>query len=27
VIFHYFFLADFCWSFCIAFNFYQMIVK
>jgi len=24
---HFFFLADFCWTFCIAFNFYQMIVK
>jgi len=24
---HYFLLADFCWTFCIAFNFYQMIVK
>eukprot|EP01130_Rhizamoeba_saxonica_P001362 TRINITY_DN11226_c0_g1_i1.p1 TRINITY_DN11226_c0_g1~~TRINITY_DN11226_c0_g1_i1.p1 ORF type:complete len:335 (-),score=55.65 TRINITY_DN11226_c0_g1_i1:38-1042(-) len=24
---HYFFLANFCWCFCIAFNFYQMIVK
>eukprot|EP01101_Sappina_pedata_P005077 TRINITY_DN2265_c0_g1_i1.p1 TRINITY_DN2265_c0_g1~~TRINITY_DN2265_c0_g1_i1.p1 ORF type:complete len:323 (+),score=100.81 TRINITY_DN2265_c0_g1_i1:35-1003(+) len=24
---HYFFLANFCWTFCIAFNFYQMIVK
>jgi len=24
---HYFLLADFCWTFCIAYNFYQMIVK
>jgi len=24
---HYFLLADFCWTFCIAFNFFQMIVK
>jgi len=24
---HYFLLANFCWTFCIAFNFYQMIVK
>jgi len=24
---HYFFIANFCWTFCIAFNFYQMIVR
>jgi len=24
---HFFFVADFCWSFCVAFNFYQMIVR
>eukprot|EP01113_Clastostelium_recurvatum_P029966 TRINITY_DN362_c0_g1_i3.p1 TRINITY_DN362_c0_g1~~TRINITY_DN362_c0_g1_i3.p1 ORF type:complete len:364 (-),score=74.40 TRINITY_DN362_c0_g1_i3:44-1135(-) len=24
---HYFFLADFVWTFCVAFNFYQMIVR
>jgi len=24
---HYYFLANFCWTFCIAFNFYQMIVR
>jgi len=24
---HFFLLANFCWTFCIAFNFYQMIVK
>lgn len=24
---HYFYLANFCWTLCIAFNFYQMIVK
>ncbi len=23
---HYSFLANFCWTFCIAFNFYRMIV-
>ncbi|KYR01885.1 G-protein-coupled receptor family protein [Tieghemostelium lacteum] len=27
IILHYFFLADFIWTFCVAFNFYQMIVK
>lgn len=27
ILIHYFFLADFCWSFCVAFNFYQMIVS
>jgi len=27
IMIHYFFLADFCWSFCVAFNFYQMIVR
>jgi len=27
MIFHYFFLANFFWSFCVAFNFYQMIVR
>jgi len=27
VITHYFFLANFCWTFCVAFNFYQMIVR
>ncbi len=27
MIFHYFFLADFIWTFCVAFNFYQMIVR
>jgi hypothetical protein len=26
-IYHYFFLANFFWTFCIAFNFYQMIVR
>jgi len=24
---HFFFIANFCWTFCIAFNFYQMIVR
>src|SRR3990167_6388709 len=24
---HYYFLANFLWTFCIAFNFYQMIVR
>mmetsp|Transcript_22794 Transcript_22794/g.64060 ORF Transcript_22794/g.64060 Transcript_22794/m.64060 type:complete len:314 (+) Transcript_22794:63-1004(+) len=24
---HFFFVANFCWTFCVAFNFYQMIVK
>lgn len=24
---HYFFVADFIWTFCVAFNFYQMIVR
>jgi hypothetical protein len=24
---HYFFLANFLWTFCVAFNFYQMIVR
>jgi len=27
MIFHYFFLADFIWTFSVAFNFYQMIVR
>ncbi|EGG22753.1 G-protein-coupled receptor family protein [Cavenderia fasciculata] len=27
LLLHYFFLADFVWTFCVAFNFYQMIVK
>eukprot|EP01133_Synstelium_polycarpum_P015295 gene15295-18109_t len=27
ILLHYFFLADFIWTFCVAFNFYQMIVK
>jgi len=27
LIVHFFFLANFCWTFCIAFNFYQMIVR
>jgi len=27
MIFHYFFLADFLWTFSVAFNFYQMIVR
>eukprot|EP01104_Vermistella_antarctica_P017636 TRINITY_DN627_c0_g1_i1.p2 TRINITY_DN627_c0_g1~~TRINITY_DN627_c0_g1_i1.p2 ORF type:complete len:317 (+),score=88.69 TRINITY_DN627_c0_g1_i1:215-1165(+) len=27
VLIHYFFLGNFCWTFCIAFNFYQMIVR
>ncbi|EGC33439.1 hypothetical protein DICPUDRAFT_95036 [Dictyostelium purpureum] len=27
ILLHYFFLADFVWTFCVAFNFYQMIVK
>ncbi|KAK5580453.1 hypothetical protein RB653_000470 [Dictyostelium firmibasis] len=27
LLIHYFFLADFVWTFCVAFNFYQMIVK
>jgi len=27
VIYHYFFLATFAWTFCVAFNFLQMIVK
>jgi 7 transmembrane receptor (Secretin family) len=27
VITHFFFIANFCWTFCIAFNFYQMIVR
>jgi len=27
ILIHYFFLANFGWSFCIAFNFYQMIVR
>jgi len=27
MLIHFFFLADFFWSFCVAFNFYQMIVR
>jgi len=27
VFVHYFLVANFCWTFCIAFNFYQMIVR
>jgi len=27
IVVHYFFIANFCWTFCIAFNFYQMIVR
>jgi len=27
MLLHYFFVADFLWTFCIAFNFYQMIVR
>jgi len=27
MLLHYFFLADFLWTFCVAFNFYQMIVR
>ncbi|KAF2068822.1 hypothetical protein CYY_009860 [Polysphondylium violaceum] len=27
MLLHFFFLADFIWTFCVAFNFYQMIVK
>eukprot|EP01118_Nematostelium_gracile_P011275 TRINITY_DN3978_c0_g1_i1.p1 TRINITY_DN3978_c0_g1~~TRINITY_DN3978_c0_g1_i1.p1 ORF type:complete len:309 (-),score=54.48 TRINITY_DN3978_c0_g1_i1:20-817(-) len=27
ILTHFFFLADFAWSFCVAFNFYQMIVR
>jgi len=27
IVFHYFFLANFGWCFCIAFNFFQMIVR
>lgn len=27
MILHYFFIADFIWTFCVAFNFYQMIVR
>ena len=27
VLIHTFFIANFCWTFCIAFNFYQMIVR
>lgn len=27
MILHYFFLASFFWTFCVAFNFYQMIVR
>eukprot|EP01103_Thecamoeba_quadrilineata_P014567 TRINITY_DN4375_c0_g2_i1.p1 TRINITY_DN4375_c0_g2~~TRINITY_DN4375_c0_g2_i1.p1 ORF type:complete len:324 (+),score=49.10 TRINITY_DN4375_c0_g2_i1:30-974(+) len=27
ILVHYFFIANFCWTFCIAINFYQMIVK
>jgi 7 transmembrane receptor (Secretin family) len=27
VLTHFFFIANFCWTFCIAFNFYQMIVR
>lgn len=27
MIVHGFYVANFCWTFCIAFNFYQMIVR
>jgi len=27
ILVHYFFVANWCWTFCIAFNFYQMIVR
>jgi len=27
IMVHFFFIANFCWTFCIAFNFYQMIVR
>jgi len=27
VLIHFFFIANFCWNFCVAFNFYQMIVR
>jgi len=27
ILVHFFFIANFCWTFCIAFNFYQMIVR
>jgi len=27
IMIHYFFLADFCWCFCVAYNFYQLIVS
>ncbi|EGC36490.1 hypothetical protein DICPUDRAFT_151051 [Dictyostelium purpureum] len=27
ILIHYFFLADFFWTFCVSFNFFQMIVK
>jgi len=27
IVLHFMFIANFCWTFCIAFNFYQMIVR
>jgi len=27
ILVHFFFIANFCWTYCIAFNFYQMIVR
>jgi len=27
ILVHFFFIANFCWTFCIAFNFYQVIVR
>jgi len=27
ILVHFFFIANFCWTFCIAFNFFQMIVR